>query len=154
MTALRLFALARADFLLGHRLFRAGQDAVEVEFRLLDRGGLRRTRAAALRQAGDRRALLAVGAVLLGLGRLGGHERDRRAVQVERDAERHREAEQHPYAHAREEIAAFSFAHHIFSGALTPISDSPLASVWRTAAQSASRAVRSASSSTRMRSAL
>ena len=43
---------------------------------------------------------------------------------------------------------------YIFSGALTPMSDSPLASVWRTAAQSASRAVRSASSSTRMRSAL
>ena len=42
---------------------------------------------------------------------------------------------------------------YIFSGALTPRSDSPLASVCRAAAHSASRAAR-ASSSTRMRSAL
>ena len=52
------------------------------------------------------------------------------------------------------EIDRDAFIFYIFSGALTPMSDSPLASVWRTAAHSASRAVRNASSSTRMRSAL
>src|SRR6185503_888448 len=78
-----LLALALAQFLVAHRLFRARQDAVEVELRLLRRAARRRTgRGAALRQAGDRRRL-GRGAVLLRLLRLRRHERDRRAVEVE-----------------------------------------------------------------------
>src|ERR1041385_4045552 len=95
----------------------------------------------------------------LGLCRL---ERRRRLVEVEGDGERHCQTKHDADSHADDETAAGAFARargsclcaHIFSGALTPISDSPLASVWRTAAQSARRATRSSSSSTRMRSAL
>src|SRR6185503_5440609 len=81
-----LLALALFQLLVAHRLFRARQNAVEVEFRLF-RGGacLGARRGASLRQPGDRRRL-GRGAVLLRLLRLRGHERDRRAIQVERDA--------------------------------------------------------------------
>src|SRR5688572_11252879 len=151
---------AIAQLLLRHRLLGPGQDLIEVELRLLRAAGGRR--GGALRgQAGDRRRL--AGRHRLLVLRLRHRERHRRAVQVERHPDRDRDADQQADEDAEHEAALRALArrghvpgsgHHIFSGALTPSSDRPLASVWRTAAHSASRAARSASSSTRMRSAL
>src|SRR2546430_11933339 len=76
---------ALAQLLLAHRLLLAGQDLVEVELRLLGRGGRR-----ALRQPGDRPRLRR--SVLFSLLGLGGNERHRALVQVESDDERDTEA--------------------------------------------------------------
>src|SRR5262249_17766284 len=146
---LRGFLLARrrgarlahllAQLALAHRLFLPGEDPVEVELRFLRRcRGVRRV----LRQAGDGRVLARRRRFLLGRLRLRGGERDRRLVQVERDAERDHEAEGDAGEEAEQKTTARALAragggsrsgHHIFSGALTPRSASPLASVWRTA---------------------
>src|SRR3990172_1520770 len=132
------------------RLLLPRQDLVEVEFRLL---GCLWGLGAALRGAGDRRRLRR--SVLLGGLWLRGGERDRRLVDVERDRERDAQAEQQADEHPEQKPAAGVAArrgghsggsrHHIFSGAPTPRSARPFASVWRTAAHSARRAARSPS---------
>src|SRR6185295_9048940 len=93
-----------AQLALANRLFRAGQNLVEVELWFLRR---RRGRGGALRQAGDGRRL--AGVLLRGLG-FGGDERHRRAIEVESDPQRNREADHHAGEEAEQKAACRALA--------------------------------------------